>query len=125
MRMFRWMLFTVVTGFSLTAWGKQPNILLIVAEDLSPRVGAFGDAVADTPTIDGLAEQGIRFTNVYAAAGVCAPNRSALISGMYPISMGTHQMRTSQLLQPNGSTGYEMITPAEIEALPTATDRCA
>ncbi|GEM_PF-3770564 len=67
MRMFRWMFFTVVTGFSLTAWGKQPNILLIVAEDLSPRVGAFGDAVADTPTIDALTEQGIRFTNVYAA----------------------------------------------------------
>ena len=105
MRMLRWLTFTVVAGLSLTAWGKQPNILFIVAEDLSPRIGTFGDEIAKTPNIDALAEQGIRFTNVYAAAGVCAPNRSALISGMYPISMGTHQMRTSQLPLPNGKTG--------------------
>lgn len=118
MRMLRWLTFTVVAGLSLTAWGKQPNILFIVAEDLSPRIGSFGDEIAKTPNIDALAEQGIRFTNVFAAAGVCAPNRSALISGMYPISLGTHQMRTSQLPLPNGKTGYETVTPAQMKAFP-------
>ena len=43
----------------------QPNIVLIVAEDLSPRVGAFGDAVAQTPNIDALAEQGMRYTQCF------------------------------------------------------------
>jgi arylsulfatase A-like enzyme len=51
----------------------QPNIVLIVAEDMSPRVGVFGDAVAQTPNIDALAEQGVRYTQVFSASGVCAP----------------------------------------------------
>ena len=72
-----------------------PNIVLIVAEDLSPRVGAFGDAVAQTPNIDALANDGVRFTQVFSASGVCAPNRSALITGVYPQRWGTQHMRTT------------------------------
>lgn len=89
----------------------RPNIVLIVAEDMSSRVGAFGDLVADTPTIDALAREGVRYPNVFSASGVCAPNRSALITGVYPVSMGTHQMRTSQL-------NYEAVPPPEVKAFP-------
>lgn len=88
-----------------------PNILLIVAEDMSARVGAYGDPVAQTPSIDSLASEGVRYTNVFAVAGVCAPNRSALITGVYPISMGTQHMRTSQ-------AGYEAVPPPEVKAFP-------
>ncbi len=88
-----------------------PNILLIVAEDMSSRVGAFGDLAANTPALDKLARQGVRYTNVFTAAGVCAPSRSALITGVYPQSMGTQHMRTAYYQ-------YEAVPPAEIKAFP-------
>ncbi|MEC9133004.1 MAG: sulfatase-like hydrolase/transferase, partial [Pseudomonadota bacterium] len=45
--------------------GKPPNILLLVAEDLSPRLGSFGDPLAKTPNIDTLAQRSTRFTQVF------------------------------------------------------------
>jgi arylsulfatase A-like enzyme len=93
-------------------WAAQPpNILLIVAEDLSPRIGAFGDPVAQTPALDALAEQGVRYDHVFTASGVCAPSRSALITGVYPQSMGTHQMRTTNM-------DYQAVPPPEVKAFP-------
>ena len=96
----------------VSAHGQTPpNIVLIVAEDLSPRVGAFGDAVAQTPNIDALASDGVRFTQVFSASGVCAPNRSALITGVYPQSLGTQHMRTT-------NRDYEAVPPAAVKAFP-------
>lgn len=74
---------------------EQPNILWVVCEDISPTIGCYGDNVAKTPVIDQLAKEGIRFTNSFAAAGVCAPSRSGIITGMYPVGMGTEHMRTA------------------------------
>lgn len=74
---------------------EQPNILLLVAEDLSFRIGAFGDEVAQTPNIDELAESGTRYSNVFTTAGVCAPSRASLITGQYQISFGAQHMRSS------------------------------
>ena len=74
---------------------NKPNILLLVAEDLSPRIGSFGDPLAQTPNIDRLAAQGTRYTHVFTTAGVCAPSRAALITGQYQISFGGQHMRTS------------------------------
>lgn len=71
------------------------NIVWISIEDLSLRLGAYGDSIARTPNIDRLAEEGLRFTNAFATAGVCAPNRSAIITGMYQTAIGTHHMRTT------------------------------
>ena len=60
----------------VSAHGQNPpNIVLIVAEDLSPRVGAFGDTLAKTPNIDALADDGVRYTQVFSTSGVCAPIR--------------------------------------------------
>ena len=74
---------------------KRPNILWISCEDISPRLGCYGDPVARTPNLDCLAEQGIRFTRVFTSAPVCAPCRSGVITGMYQTSIGTHHMRTA------------------------------
>src|SRR6056297_2590013 len=63
---------------------EQPNILCITCEDISSYLGCYGDPVARTPVLDQLAKEGVRFTNVYSVAGVCAPSRAALITGMYP-----------------------------------------
>lgn len=74
---------------------KRPNILWITCEDMSPRLGSYGDSVVSTPHIDKLASEGVRFTNVFSVSGVCAPSRAALITGMYPTSFGAMHMRTT------------------------------
>ena len=71
----------------------RPNIVWLSCEDMSPNLGCYGDPVAKTPTIDKLAARGIRFTNACSVAGVCAPSRSSIITGIYPSSLGTHLMR--------------------------------
>ena len=72
----------------------KPNILWIVSEDNSPFIGAYGDKFATTPNIDKLATEGVLYTNAFATAPVCAPSRSTLITGMYPPSIGTENMRS-------------------------------
>lgn len=102
------------------SWGTpgyaeaRPNILLIMAEDLSPRIGAFGDSVAKTPHIDALAREGTRFPNTFTTAGVCAPSRAAHILGMHQISTGTQHMRSST--DPAG--GYVAVPPSHAKAYP-------
>ena len=76
-----------------TAGGQRPNILWISTEDISPDLGCYGDNYAVTPNIDKHATRGVRYTNVYSHAGVCAPTRSGIITGMYPTTLGTHNMR--------------------------------
>ena len=92
----------------------RPNILLLMAEDMSARVGAFGDPVAATPNLDALAAEGVRFTHTFATAGVCAPSRAAHILGMHQISTGTQHMRSSS--RPAG--GYRAVPPEGVRAYP-------
>jgi uncharacterized sulfatase len=77
----------------------RPNIVWIIAEDLSPDLGAYGDPYARTPSLDVLAREGVRFTRAFTHAPVCATSRSGLITGMYPTTIGTHHMR-SHLFKP-------------------------
>ncbi len=93
---------------------ERPNILLLVAEDMSDKVGAFGDELAYTPNIDRLASIGVRYPNTFTTAGVCAPSRAALITGMHQISMGGQHMRTST--RPEGA--YKCVPPANVKAFP-------
>jgi len=74
---------------------KQPNILWISTEDMSPHLGCYGDETARTPNIDKLASQGIRFTNVFTTAAISAPCRAGIITGMYQTSIGCMHMRTT------------------------------
>ncbi|MEZ5301859.1 MAG: sulfatase-like hydrolase/transferase [Verrucomicrobiales bacterium] len=85
--------------------GQRPNILWITAEDMSPTLGCYGDAYAITPHLDAFARQSVRYDNAFAAAPVCSPSRSCLITGMYPASLGTHQMR-SEFPLPSGVRGF-------------------
>jgi len=73
---------------------QSPNILCLVCEDISPYLACYGDPVALTPNLDQLASEGIRYTRMYSVSGVCAPSRNALITGMYPSSIGGNNMRT-------------------------------
>ena len=84
-----------------TSAAERPNILWISLEDISPDLGCYGDSYAVTPNIDKLASQGCLYTNAFTHAGVCAPSRSGIITGMYPTSIGTHYMRCKGV--PHGS----------------------
>lgn len=100
---------------------KQPNILWITCEDMSPHLGSFGEKVAKTPNLDQLAKEGVRYTHVFSTAGVCAPSRSSLITGMYQTSIGTHNMRTlqtpaSQKFSPVSS--YSALLPVQVKCFP-------
>ena len=83
-------------GCSNTSEGekKRPNILWITVEDISPDLGCYGDPLAHTPALDALATKGFRYTHAIANAPVCAPARNAIITGMYPSSLGTLHMRS-------------------------------
>jgi arylsulfatase A-like enzyme len=66
-----------------------PNILLIYVDDLGwADLGSYGSDYYETPHIDRLAREGVRFTNAYAAAAICSPSRSALMTGKYPARLG-------------------------------------
>ncbi len=73
---------------------EKPNILWITCEDISPYLGSYGCIEAQTPNLDMLANNGIRYTRAYANAPVCAVARSTILSGMYASTLGTHQMRS-------------------------------
>jgi arylsulfatase A-like enzyme len=75
-----------LTAFAATAIGSErPNIVLLLADDLGwTGVGCFGSDFYETPNIDTLSRQGMKFTNSYAACTVCSPTRASIMTGMYP-----------------------------------------
>ena len=91
----------------------KPNFLWISFEDTNPFYGCYGDPVARTPNLDRLAAGGCRWTHCFSTAPVCAPARSAVITGMYPISIGTHHMRTTHMNPgtPELPTPYSAVVP--------------
>lgn len=90
----RSILFTLFATCGLFASAaERPNILWLSTEDISPHVGFMGDPHAITPNLDQLAREGVVFNRAYTTAGVCAPVRSAIITGMHQSSIGTQHMR--------------------------------
>ncbi len=74
--------------FSCTEQKKQPNIVFFLVDDLGwMDVGCYGSSFYETPNIDRLAEEGLRFTSAYAACHVCSPTRASIITGKYPASV--------------------------------------
>ncbi len=86
----------------------RPNILWITCEDISPYLGSYGCQYAHTPHLDALAANGIRYTNAWANAPVCAVARSAILTGMHSSTIGTHQMRSRPQL-PHTIPAYSKI----------------
>ena len=85
----------VTTSCSEEKTQEPPNIIWIVSEDNSPLFGCYGDKFATTPTFDKLASEGVLYENAFANAPVCAPARATIITGMYPPSLGTQNMRSN------------------------------
>ncbi len=80
-------------AFSVVA-AERPNVLWITSEDNSPYLGCYGDPLAQTPNLDRLAAQGVRYRHAFANAPVCSTARTTLITGMYASSLGAHNHRS-------------------------------
>lgn len=79
---------------------RPPNIVLVFADDLGyGELGCYGQTKIATPNIDRLAREGARFTQFYTAAPVCAPSRSALLTGQH---LGHTPIRDNSEVQPEG-----------------------
>ncbi|HID75796.1 MAG TPA: sulfatase [Planctomycetaceae bacterium] len=91
-----------------SAADQRPNILWITCEDIGPHLGCYGDRYADTPNLDRLASRGMLYLYCWSNAPVCAPARTAIISGMYPTSTGSEHMRSITRL-PQGMLMYPQL----------------
>ncbi len=110
-------LIIILAGCSVT---EQPNFVFILADDLGYMdVGAYNpDSFHETPNIDRLAVEGVRFTQGYAAAPVCSPTRASLMTGLYPARMATTDWFGAP--QPDGVSGHwtrnKPLLPARYES---------
>lgn len=82
-----------LTGL-LSAAAPRPNILWLIGENLSHDLACYGGKNVRTPHLDRLAQEGVRYTRVFATNPACAPSRSAFFTGMYQTSIDVHPMRS-------------------------------
>jgi len=105
--------------------GTRPNFVFILADDLGwADVGCYGSDLHETPNIDRLARQGMRFTDAYAAAPVCSPTRASIMTGKYPARLhmtiwyesSANPQRNRRLIPPvtQGNMPHEQVTIAEV-----------
>ncbi|MEA2068856.1 MAG: sulfatase-like hydrolase/transferase, partial [Verrucomicrobiota bacterium] len=77
-----------VTGISGMATGRgitPPNVVIIFMDDMGWKdLGCYGSTFYETPNIDRLCSEGMKFTDAYSACNVCSPTRHALVTGKYP-----------------------------------------
>lgn len=115
----------IYTSCSLSTQEKdfsyRPNILWIVAEDMSDHWSCYGETTIQTPNIDKLAAEGELFENAFITSPVCSPSRSAMITGMYQTTTGTHNHRSQRIKGKGGGNeayydSYQL--PEEVPFLP-------
>ncbi len=105
---------------------RPPNIVFILADDLGwADLGCYGNTYHETPNLDRLAAQGVRFTDAYAACPVCSPTRASIMSGQYPARVGItdfipgHWRPHAKLRVPRNRTQY---LPLEIDTVAEALE---
>ena len=89
-------LFIAVAIFAASALSAndRPNIIWIVVEDASAHIEPYGETAIKTPTLNQMAKDGIRFDQAFVTAPVCSPSRSAMVTGMYQMTLGAHNHRS-------------------------------
>ncbi|EMI57920.1 sulfatase-like hydrolase/transferase [Rhodopirellula sallentina] len=81
---------------------QRPNIIWIMAEDISTELSCYGHPAVQTPNADRLAAEGVRFTNAFCTAPSCTPSRNAMITGVYQTRTGTQNQRMKVDRLPDG-----------------------
>lgn len=94
----------------------RPNVVWIVVEDMSAHFGCYGEKTIETPHVDRMAKEGVRFSRAYVTAPVCSTCRSALVTGTYQTAIGAHHHRSGR-----GSEKIEL--PAHVELIPRLFQR--
>jgi len=80
-----WLSGCATAGATAAAKVKRPNIIFILIDDMGWKdLGCYGASFFETPNIDRLAAEGMRFTDAYAACAVCTPTRASIMTGKYP-----------------------------------------
>ena len=93
----RCLAFCIVIAVSAASYAaERPNIVWIIVDDMSANFSCYGETAIQTPNVDQLAREGVRFTNAYVTAPVCSTCRSAFITGMYQTSIGAHHHRSGR-----------------------------
>jgi len=95
---------------------SKPNFVFILADDLGfSQIGCYGSSYYKTPNIDKLAEEGMRFTNAYAACPVCSPTRASIMTGKYPA-----RLHLTDFIAGNNKDDYPLSQPKWQKWLPLA-----
>ena len=99
--------FVLLTLCFANAQSKHPNIIWLVSEDQSPEFfPMYGDNTVYLPHLEALAADSVIYDNMHATTPVCAPARSAIITGMYPTTLGTFcTAHVSESTMADGSDG--------------------
>ncbi len=87
----------IVILFNFKSYCKEikPNFVIFIADDVSWNdFGCYGNEYVQTPNIDYLAVEGIKFTNVYLTASSCSPSRNSIMTGRYPHNTGAAELHT-------------------------------
>lgn len=87
--------------FLANSYAQKKNVLFIIVDDLKPLIGAYGDPVAITPTLDSLAEFSTSFTNAYAQYARCGASRASFLTGMRPDAIKVWQ--NDEAIKPHSS----------------------
>ncbi len=102
-----------VLGAAAEPAGRPPNIVFIMADDLGlGHCGCYGQTKIRTPHIDSLAAAGMKFTNFYAGANVCAPSRSVLMTGLHTGHTPVRNNGLNRYLHPEDVTVAEVLKAA-------------
>ncbi|MEX2514499.1 MAG: sulfatase [Cyclobacteriaceae bacterium] len=84
---------TIPFGIRAHAQEERPNIVMIIADDIGWNdIGCYGNEVVQTPNIDRMAGEGIRFDHFYLTTSSCSPSRTSIISGRYPHNTGSSEL---------------------------------
>ncbi len=116
------LLLSVARGAPQEAGPLPLNVLWLTVEDMSPWIGPYGDTTVPTPRLDAFAAEALRYDNAFASSPVCAPARTALITGMDPTRIGAMHMRTRSRSATAGDEAYGDLLP--YEAVPPHWVRC-
>jgi len=81
---------------SAAAPAERPNVVWILVDDMSANFSCYGEKLIETPHVDRLAREGVRFSRTFVTAPVCSPSRSALITGMYQTSINAQNHRSGR-----------------------------
>lgn len=95
-----------------TAIADRPNVLWFVVDDMSVNFSCYGETTIQTPNVDKLAAEGTRFSRAYVTGPVCSACRSALITGMYQTTIGSHHHRS-------GRGKLKIHLPEDVQPVPT------